>query len=1042
MCKGLMTLLIGTFLAICISPVSAQIPPNYQISSPSGEVQNEEQILFCPIDSTIIIANWRDFRLGYRQIGLGRSQLFPNFWQDSLIRPNFQIFLYQSDPAMAAANDGTMYLCHLDYVRSSLYDSSYISILKSTDKGISWTGPYTVTDITGPWFEDKEFITVDRSPGSPYEGNLYCAWARYSAAPPYIEIMFARSTDGAQTFDEEIVVGPGVQLVSPCSEMQLSAGQLAQPLVGSDASVYVFWVGRAQSLFAPQCEVYEAIKYARSTDGGVTFAEPEVIRPVYGNWDNVDGDITVYAAPAAAADISGGPFDGNLYIAYTCMDTSNIGYYDYNIEFVRSTTGGMTWDDKIYINDDYIGPEAMFDQFHPWLICNEEGTLIVLFYDQRNDPNHYKFDAYAAYSFDGGLTFTTNQRISEYSSDPDRLVPTKSDYVIDSEGETAPYTAPMASSMAGLLAEYIGVAAFKDLIHAVWTDTRMGDQDVYGANWETPILKPRLLSPIGGAQASIPFTLKWATAWKHNDDRYLVQISKQSDFSTIEYSTTIDTNFVEVSSITEIGTYYWRVSAQKISTSESPGYSETETFVIPECVDSDGDGFGDPWVHPNGCPYDNCPYVYNPLQEDMDADGDGDSCDNCIDVFNPDQLDTDGDNIGNACEGRAPEWDTVSTSCLSLIVGSSGNCGRNATPGASMDFSNAGDCDPEADAYMYDNSPLLLYGGPDSMVTYYSMYFTMPFILVNDVNPPVPTVTATDYDKYESGTFVTPDNYLAMEKTWWAPKNPDSCKFIIERMRVFSYDGASHDNVSICEVADWDIPSDTEPLNDGGFNESYRTLYVQGNEYDGLGCQPNDLRYGGLALLATCVNDSANIDTAAIPYSAYNISVTTYVYPYVGFTPGVVNYLIHSPGWLDGVGPTNDVDLASIMTFYYSITVNPTDTFYIYTVLSTIGEDGPPKSEEMYTALLYNIDQAKQWAVAHAIYSPSSGPSYICGDVNATGGVNILDVTYLISYLYKGGPAPNPVQSGDVNNSGNINILDVTYLISYLYKGGPAPICP
>jgi uncharacterized protein (TIGR02145 family) len=30
---------------------------------------------------------------------------------------------------------------------------------------------------------------------------------------------------------------------------------------------------------------------------------------------------------------------------------------------------------------------------------------------------------------------------------------------------------------------------------------------------------------------------------------------------------------------------------------------------------------------------------------------------------------------------------------------------------------------------------------------------------------------------------------------------------------------------------------------------------------------------------------------------------------------------------------------------------------------------------------------------------------------------------------------------GDVNNSGSINILDITYLINYVYKGGPEPDC-
>ena len=67
---------------------------------------------------------------------------------------------------------------------------------------------------------------------------------------------------------------------------------------------------------------------------------------------------------------------------------------------------------------------------------------------------------------------------------------------------------------------------------------------------------------------------------------------------------------------------------------------------------------------------------------------------------------------------------------------------------------------------------------------------------------------------------------------------------------------------------------------------------------------------------------------------------------------------------------------------------------------------------------------------------------FLCGDANGNGIRNILDVTFTIAYLYKGGPSPNPLQAADVNHSGSINILDVTYMISYLYKGGPAPNCP
>ncbi|MFH2037003.1 MAG: dockerin type I domain-containing protein, partial [Candidatus Zixiibacteriota bacterium] len=67
---------------------------------------------------------------------------------------------------------------------------------------------------------------------------------------------------------------------------------------------------------------------------------------------------------------------------------------------------------------------------------------------------------------------------------------------------------------------------------------------------------------------------------------------------------------------------------------------------------------------------------------------------------------------------------------------------------------------------------------------------------------------------------------------------------------------------------------------------------------------------------------------------------------------------------------------------------------------------------------------------------------YMCGDIDNSISINILDITYLIAYLYKDGPVPEFLESGDVNNSGNINILDITYLIAYLYKDGPAPVCP
>jgi hypothetical protein len=40
------------------------------------------------------------------------------------------------------------------------------------------------------------------------------------------------------------------------------------------------------------------------------------------------------------------------------------------------------------------------------------------------------------------------------------------------------------------------------------------------------------------------------------------------------------------------------------------------------------------------------------------------------------------------------------------------------------------------------------------------------------------------------------------------------------------------------------------------------------------------------------------------------------------------------------------------------------------------------------------------------------------------------------------GPAPISLTIADVNSDGAVNILDINYLIAYLYLGGPEPDCP
>jgi hypothetical protein len=68
--------------------------------------------------------------------------------------------------------------------------------------------------------------------------------------------------------------------------------------------------------------------------------------------------------------------------------------------------------------------------------------------------------------------------------------------------------------------------------------------------------------------------------------------------------------------------------------------------------------------------------------------------------------------------------------------------------------------------------------------------------------------------------------------------------------------------------------------------------------------------------------------------------------------------------------------------------------------------------------------------------------SYMCGDANGDETVDVADAVYLINYVFKSGPAPDPEASGDSNADGAVDVADAVYTINYVFKSGPPPLCP
>jgi len=68
---------------------------------------------------------------------------------------------------------------------------------------------------------------------------------------------------------------------------------------------------------------------------------------------------------------------------------------------------------------------------------------------------------------------------------------------------------------------------------------------------------------------------------------------------------------------------------------------------------------------------------------------------------------------------------------------------------------------------------------------------------------------------------------------------------------------------------------------------------------------------------------------------------------------------------------------------------------------------------------------------------------WVCGDINSDGynGFNIADLTFLVNYLFRGGPAPLNLNTADCNGDGAIDVADITCWVCYLFLGCPAPTC-
>ncbi|MCP4569456.1 MAG: hypothetical protein GY841_17915 [FCB group bacterium] len=68
--------------------------------------------------------------------------------------------------------------------------------------------------------------------------------------------------------------------------------------------------------------------------------------------------------------------------------------------------------------------------------------------------------------------------------------------------------------------------------------------------------------------------------------------------------------------------------------------------------------------------------------------------------------------------------------------------------------------------------------------------------------------------------------------------------------------------------------------------------------------------------------------------------------------------------------------------------------------------------------------------------------TYLRGDANNDDAINVADASFLITYIFRSGRAPEVTEAADANFDSDINVSDAVYLINYIFKQGPPPPSP
>ncbi len=83
-------------------------------------------------------------------------------------------------------------------------------------------------------------------------------------------------------------------------------------------------------------------------------------------------------------------------------------------------------------------------------------------------------------------------------------------------------------------------------------------------------------------------------------------------------------------------------------------------------------------------------------------------------------------------------------------------------------------------------------------------------------------------------------------------------------------------------------------------------------------------------------------------------------------------------------------------------------------------------------------------AGVYGAFTTTAASATPCGDVDASGQIDITDAVYLINYIFASGQPPQDSAAGDIDCNGQTDITDAVFMINYIFASGAVPCagCP